>query len=730
MKKLNVLFLWHMHQPLYQVDNEPLRMPWVRLHATKDYVGMPSLAKNSPRLRMTFNVTPVLWDQLELYKNGGTDKELAVSLKSPESLSMEDRRFMLTKMFTGNRISIINPFSRYAELYDRYGHGGEEAAYRISTQELIDLAAWRMLAWINPVIRKSDFKIAALEKKGGYFTSDDVHVLAEKSLEIIKSVYEIYRDLCRSNQIDMITSPYYHPILPLIIDSDTAIKSAGMNGVFPTPFSYIEDAKWHVKAGIQKHRALFGKIPSGMWPAEGSVSQQTAALFAENGVRWIATDEGIIQKSLKESVVRNDEGCVQNPELIYQPFLLETENGPITIFFRDHYLSDLLGFDYQSLPRETAIQDFIARLNHIKETTSAMNVEPCVSIILDGENAWEHYPDGGFPFLESLFQAIEKEPGLQLDTFTDYLNRHMNNSFCTISNLSSGSWISGDFGIWIGQKEENTAWDYLRDLDNALTDKGLSSFARNKARTFLRKAQGSDSFWWYGDIHYTQEKGEFDTIFRSWLIKGYESAELIPPLKLGIPISSVIEENPLISQPKNLISPVIDGEIGSYFEWFGSGSVPIEQRYSSMHRGFDLDSGFKELKFGFDLENLYLQLIPNKNYFVQPQKGISLSFTFKSSLNRTFGFGLDFSWIDGHFVFNPISSDFSSSQAVEGIRAAFSRVIEISIPFSVFGPDYDQKLIFMVEIRGNGKVSGRVPETGEIEIFRPSPDYDSIFWRI
>ncbi len=726
MKNLNVLFLWHMHQPLYQVENEPLRMPWVRLHATKDYIGLPKLIKKSPQMRMTFNVTPVLWDQLEHYKNGGLDKELDVTLQSPQAWTLEDRRFMLTKMFTGNRISIINPFPRYAELYDRYGHGGEDAAYRIGSQELIDLAAWRILAWINPLIRESDSEIKALFKKGEYFTSDDLHMLVDKSLEIIKAVHGIYRDLFLANQIDVITTPYYHPILPLIIDSDTAIKTAGMNGIFPAPFSYLEDARWHVRAGIRKHQDLFERMPSGMWPAEGSVSQQAAALFADNKIRWIASDEGIIQKTLKDQLVRDNNNFVTNPELIYRPFSLETENGPIFIFFRDRYLSDLLGFDYQSLPQHTAIKDFLARLNHIREITESFIVEPCVSIILDGENAWEHYPNGGFSFLQNLFQAIGDEPGLHLDTFDDYLNRNQNKSIPKLSHLSSGSWISGDFGIWIGQKEENAAWEAIREADRTL-DKNKKMIA--KARDFIRKAQGSDSFWWYGDIHYTQEKGEFDAIFRSLLTRAYESADLIPPLKLSLPISSEFGVNEAITYPNNLISPIIDGDTGSYFDWFGSGSVLIKNKYSSMHRGSETVYGFKELKFGFDLDHLYLRLDPDQSNLNKVSNNILLTVTFKYHLLEP-ALTFEFKRIQERFVLESISPKFFGPLDLTQIRAVFDRILEISIPFSLLNIQYGHKVIFHIDYRLDGQSAGQAPELGEIEFFRPSEDYDSIFWRV
>jgi alpha-amylase/alpha-mannosidase (GH57 family) len=732
MKNLNVLFLWHMHQPLYQTGSEPFRMPWVRLHATKDYAGMAGLTEKSGRFRMTFNFSPVLWDQIADYGNGATDRELDVSLKSTAALSMEDRRFILSKMFTGNPVSIINPHPRYAELYDRYGRGGEDAAYRITAQDITDLVAWRILAWINPAIRQSHPVLSAMEKKSNHFSEQDIHGLVKESRKILRSLHGAYNRLEQSGQIEMVTSPYYHPILPLVIDSEAAVTSAGMSGTFPAPFTFYQDALWHVETAAERHRELFGKLPEGMWPAEGSVSLQAAELFAASGIQWIASDEAIIRKTLRDSPERQNDETDDDPELIYQPFSLKTDRGDITIFFRDRLLSDLIGFDYQSLGPDEAIRDFVSRLNHIRSISQSLDVEPCVSIILDGENAWEHYPDGGFPFLHALLTAVSEEPGLQLNTFSGYLQKRDKASLYTLSDLKAGSWISGDFAIWIGQKEENTAWTSLCELDQALArisdEKHGSTENLQNARQFVRKAQGSDSFWWYGDVHYTREKMEFDAIFRSFLMQGYEAAGLIPPPKLHVPIAREDIKKDIVTYPNNLISPKIDGDIKSYFDWFGAGRVPYGEYFSAMHRGSDSGWSFKELKFGFDISRLYLRLDPVPEILKNGPNRIALFVRFN---DPSFSTDLDIRFVrqNQRYECDEVIPE-DPSKDVGAIEVAFDRVIEISVPFSFLQIDRDRMVSFHIEFRLNDLEAGRIPDSSEIEFYRPTEDYDSILWRV
>jgi alpha-amylase/alpha-mannosidase (GH57 family) len=734
MKNLNVLFLWHMHQPLYHVADESLRMPWVRMHGLKDYLGMARIVSESEAYRMTFNFTPILWEQLEKYSNGYTDRELEISLKSAASLSMDERRFLLAKMFRGNPVSLIKPYSRYLELFEHFGNGGEDAAHRMTEQDINDLVVWRILSWIYPDIRRSSRFISRLMEKGRDYSDDEKLSLIKETLILIETLPEMYNDLFREKQIDLTTTPYYHPILPLIIDSETAIRSAGMKGSFPAPFAFPEDAEWHVKAAIEKHRHLFNSTPEGMWPAEGSVSQQAADLFSKYGIKWIASDEAIIQKTLSKPIKRNKQGDVLNPEILYKPALLQTEYEPVFVFFRDRVLSDLIGFDYQSYDIEQAVDDFVNRLCRIRDRIQNYEGDHCVSIILDGENAWEHYPDGGFSFLKHLFSSISKCNGLYLNTFSDYLKINKNICPNSVDHLLSGSWIDGDFGIWIGQQEENQGWAYLKDASDMLSSENVKSMMSSEdyriAKRYLRAAQGSDSFWWFGDVHYTAEKAEFDSIFRELLINAYKSAGITVPRYLYKAISPDSDKDSFLKYPNNLISPVIDGEIRSYYDWFGAGESGFDEIFSSMHHGAKQNKYFKHIRFGFDTDRLYLRIDPDDALFTvdEPPSEFSLLIVFNNTMFPS-DLEVHFSLKNGWYTVDTILFGEKTGSS-EDIQVGFVRVIELSIPFGLIQTKSDQKVSFHLELFVEGRYTGRSPGRLEIEFFRPTDYYDDILWRV
>lgn len=721
MNILNVLFLWHMHQPSYTIDNEPFILPWTRLHGTKDYVGMADVTARSSAYRMTFNFTPVLWTQIDQYTGGAVDRELEIARKSASELNLQDRQYIIGKMFSGNHSALIDPFPRYAELLDHFGRGGENAANRMTERDIRDLIVWRMLSWIYPGIRSTDETVAALMRKQSGFTEAEKNSLIETSLALVASIPDRYKTLNDTGQIEMVTTPFYHPILPLLIDSDVAEESAPGSRL-PPRFRCPEDARWHVDRAIKTHESIFGEPPRGMWPAEGSISQQAAEMFADAGIRWIASDETLLAKSLGIQFSRDTVGRINRPDILYQPWRLQTKNGDIVVFFRDHMLSDLVGFDYQSLPPDDAVNDFIRRLRNIRDDVKSLDTSPCVCIILDGENAWEHYLHGGFTFLEKLYHAIASEQGLHLETMNTYLNNRTTEP-AYLPELHPGSWINGDFSIWIGDTEENNAWNALRDLHDALGETmAKTGEILDKSYSYLRKAQASDTFWWFGDDHFTTEKAEFDALFRNTIIRGYEHAGLVPPPVLYRPLIMTDSTESEIDYPKNLIHPVIDGDLKSYFDWFGAGSVAIRQRFSAMH-GTEEDSLFRQMKFGFDRENLYVRLDP-------------VDENVKYSMRVDIVFQNPDTALDVNILFSPenASSNGAAMTLVDGTpvpgEAAFDRVFEIRLPFSFCGIHPDDRVQFYLEIWKGERLVTRVPDYSDIEFFSPTDDYDSLMWRV
>jgi len=730
---LNVLFLWHMHQPSYRIDNEPFLLPWTRLHATKDYLGMAKLFAETSNVKVTFNFTPVLWEQLLVYSAGGTDRELQAAQKNTEELSRDEVRLILTKMFLGNPNSLIFPYPRYKQLYHSIGPGSnlvniDDRIDRTSPQELRDLIVWRVLAWIDPDVRGQDAELSALESKGENFTREEKQKVIEKSLDLIKCIPDQYRASIKQDKAELTTTPYYHPILPLLINTKSALEA--IPGIrLPGQFSFDQDAGWQIEAAQAMHTELFDRNPTGFWPAEGSVSNDAAELFAKHNVKWIATDENILEASSSVAFSRNSNGHVNRPDLLYRPWSLDTEQGRVAIFFRDHLLSDLLGFEYQHWDVQRAVEDFNSRLTTIHEATKGKGYTPCVAVILDGENAWEHYSDGGFPFLRELFSVLSTNKSLNLRSFSDYL-ADSKDEMKPIERLRAGSWINGNFGIWIGNPEENSAWKLLHETHLTLEARksDISEDLYQELRGFIRKAQASDSFWWYGDDHHTEEKSEFDFLFRSILMKVYQGLNLKIPDSLS---SSLLTESPRqfkLIRPKMLISPSIDGKIGRYYDWYGAGTVEFRGGYSSMHASQKIV--FKAMKYGFDLNCIYLMLTPGPGFSEGLREGLIVSIDFvKPDPSIGISFSLQKDSTEVRFSEDTLRIC-REKRDLRGLEAAYNDILEIAAPFHLINARKNEPIDFHVEIKVGGRFAGRIPDQYGIEFDMPTEDYHNHMWEV
>lgn len=456
-------FLWHQHQPYYPDDvagENP--MPWVRLHGVKDYYGMALHLQEVPEFRCTINLVPSLLQQLIAYTDfGATDRFLDVSRIPADALTEADSLFLLDHFFMANPDQMIRPFARYAELYQRRGLGqkiAREALRRFKEADLRDLQVWFNLTWVHPLAVEQDDCLKALSEKGRNFTEADKSALLDKHLEILRRVLPLHKKLAESGQIELTTTPYFHPILPLLFDKKLAreaipdVKLPRYSGGYP------EDAEIHVRRAVESHTQIFGKKPTGMWPAEGSVCQSMLPLLAKHGIRWIATDEEVLSASTAGAVCRDGHGHVRHPEKLYRPYKVREGDAELSIVFRDHALSDLIGFHYQRTEPNAAVDNFLGALHGIKKGVGS-NSPTLVPVILDGENCWEHYPGGGVEFLRTLYQKCSKTQGIYSTRISDYLERHPPTE--TLPRLFAGSWISHNFAIWVGHEEDNTAWDAL-----------------------------------------------------------------------------------------------------------------------------------------------------------------------------------------------------------------------------------------------------------------------------
>jgi alpha-amylase/alpha-mannosidase (GH57 family) len=679
-----VALLWHMHQPFYQdlASGEHV-LPWVRLHGLKDYWGMVALLREFPAVRVTFNLVPSLLVQLEAFAHEqARDRHLEVGLIDAERLSEDDRAYCLEQFFHAHRPSMIAPYPRYAELLSRRAAG--PAGF--SVEDMRDLQVWHKLAWVDQEYRETDPRVLELLRKSRGYSEADKQVLRAVELEILRRVVPEYRDAQARGQIEIATSPFYHPILPLLCDSDIYLRTHPDARRPREPFRHPEDAQAQIHRAIALHQELFGVKPSGLWPSEGSVSDAMVPFVREAGLSWMATDEEILGRSLGRVLSRDDRGRVRDPEILYKAYRVgagSDDEGGVACGFRDHALSDLIGFTYSSWPADAAADDFVARLVEAgREYRERTGDDGTVFVILDGENAWEYYADQGRPFLRALYGRLEAHPELQSVTMKDACIKPRG----VLPSIAPGSWINGDFYIWIGHADDQRAWSQLGDARRAINTAPatVTDEVRNKAYEELLIAEGSDWFWWYGDDHSSDHDPQFDDLFRRHVRNVYGTLGLPVPEEL---FRSNITTRHLpvpIHEPSTALTPLIDGEISSYFEWLGSGSFEAEIAAGAMHQVSDRAPSIARVLFAMDEVALYLRVDTTCEASALQPLGLSINVTFLSPSG--YRVVADPLAPGGATLMVRGAVDAWEPRRCAGLEAAAGSVLELKIPVDVF-PD-------------------------------------------
>jgi alpha-amylase/alpha-mannosidase (GH57 family) len=567
---VNLSLLWHMHQPYYEdlATGEHI-LPWVRLHAIKDYWGMVALLGEFPEVRVTFNLVPSLIKQVQAFADDrARDRHLEIGLKPAADLTAEEGRWMIANGFHAPYARMIGPYPRYAEL-----HAFRMERREFGVDDLRDLQLWHKLAWMDPDLLLHDQRLVGLVEKGRAFSEEDKTRLRDVELDLLSRVIPAYRDAASRGQVELSTSPFYHPILPLLCDSDAHQHA---NPGAPRPrhrFQRPDDARLQIRRAIALHEATFGSRPSGLWPSEGSVSDETVGLAAEAGLKWIATDEDILARSLKTPLHGR-------PELLYRPYRIG-QTGP-AILFRDHAMSDRIGFQYQSWDAGSAAADFVKAVRDAGRRFQAAGggAVATVSVILDGENAWEHYEGGGRPFLRALYGALAEAPDIRTVTMSEAAA----GTATPLPSIFPGSWINGDFYIWIGHRDDRRAWDQVSEARATFDVRSgsVAPEARDRALEELLIAEGSDWFWWYGDDHSSDHDAEFDELFRRHLRNAYAALGApIPEELFATNISTGAGPDRLMPAGRVLIA--LDGRDTSFLEWVGAVSPSLAKPGGAMH---------------------------------------------------------------------------------------------------------------------------------------------------
>ena len=610
MPVLRVVILWHQHQPFYKdlVTGE-YRLPWVRLHALKDYYGMVKLLDEFPDVHQTFNLVPSLITQIQDYASGTAhDPFLDVVSKPARDLTPEERHFALQYLFQANPVNMIGRYPRYRELWERFrgtGNSSERADRYFQPQDFTDLQVLSQIAWLDEFFL-SEPDIAALVKKGTGFSLDDQKFVMARERELIGKVLPAHAAAAQQKRIEISTSPFYHPILPLVSDTNQgAISSPGL----PLPqnrFRHPEDAREQLLRGLDLHQQIFGVRPVGVWPSEGSVSEVVLAIAQNLGIKWMATDEGVLGRSLRINFARDGNGRLSDElaEKLYTIHQFENDKTKMHLIFRDHTISDLVGFVYSGMPAAAAAVHLLQNIKDASQPILQKGKDAVVPVILDGENAWEYYPQSGREFLRRFYDLLQREPGVEAVTISEAIARQRN--FSKLTSLIPGSWINANFNVWIGAPEDNKSWDYLYHARNFYSQAaaGASESQRKLAFEELLIAEGSDWNWWYGPEHHSANDREFDELYRKHLSNVYQALGATPPEYLAQPIAGGGSRPEFLPQT-SYIHPRVAGDMVRYFEWMGAAVYRADHRAGAMHgKQFLLDSVYA----GIDETNVYGRL--------------------------------------------------------------------------------------------------------------------------
>lgn len=730
---LYIAFVWHMHQPYYRDDlSGACILPWVRLHGIKDYYDMPALLNDFPSVHQTFNLVPSLLKQIQEYaENGATDTFLEVSLKHAADLVPEEKLFLLRNFFMANWSTMIRPYPAYWRLLERRGQSAsaldlQNAVRYFTAQDYRDLQVWFNLSWFDPLFKQNDPLLQDLLRKGAGFTEEEKQLLLAKQREVMALIVPEYRKLAGMGRIELTTTPYYHPILPLVWDTDLARAAAPDIRLPSIRFASPDDARLQIERAMAYHEQLFGSRPEGMWPAEGSVAEEIVPLLADAGVRWIASDEGVLARSLNRNIERDFGGVMKHPEVLYKAYLAGKGDKRVSIVFRDHTLSDLVGFVYSRWDTKNAVNDLVDRLHRVRKTLPR-NEPHLVSIILDGENAWEHFPNDGRDFFLFLYERLSADEGLRCVTVGEYLREHPAQH--AIERLHAGSWINANYRIWIGHEEDNRAWDLLGRTRRALVEhEGEKTDPARLERAWeeIYIAEGSDWCWWYGDDHFSENDEEFDLLFRTHLMNVYRLIGQDVPDDLQVPVLRKDRQAAPTVELTAFINPVIDGTITNYFEWLPAGFYDVSVGGGAMHRGASL---ITHIYYGFDLGNLFLRLDPSQGLQDESVAELAFYVNFLSPIGMDCEIRIDPRGNSVRAVlFRKEDGERSELSVINTVAAR--DVIEIAIPFELLGVRAGDEVHLFVTVERSGSEVEKWPYRGYVRVPVPGEDFEAMMWSV
>ncbi len=714
-KKLSIAFYWHMHQPVYQLTpTGDYLMPWVRLHAVKDYLDMVLILEKFPKIKLNFNLVPVLLDSLIDYgENDLHDIHSRLTVTDVEDLTADDKEFIINNFFDANFHSMILPSDEYNRLYQKYQLNQENDINMFSNQEYSDLMALFNLAWFDPIYKNMYPELKKLIKKGKGYTTEDRIKIIDIQRDIIKKIIPTYKKFSDEGKIEITTSPYYHPILPILLDIKGIKKSSETD--LPSNLKMELDAKMQTEMALDRMEDIFGKRPRGIWPSEHCINSKELNLFKELGVDWTISDEGILSNSINFEFVRDFRGYLEDPYHLLKSYKYKDDG--VNIIFRDSVIPNLIGFEYPSHPAEGAANDLYDRIKVAQsKLLSSPDENHLITIAMDGENCWENYTSDGSTFLSTIYSLIENDPSLETVLISDYLDKDTQKP---LNKISSGSWVNRNFKLWIDEPLKNLAWTYLKqvrdDFSNYVKQNPLNPNIE-AARRELFICEGSDWFWWYGEPNDSGRDNIFDYIFREHLKNIYLYLGLEVPQYLDTPLLSAITKPS--RYPKGEFTPVMDGKEKDDDNWLNAGCIKIPDGPVLKE-----DKFYDKICFGYDKDNLYLRFYINEYLKDTPSmsKRVNQMYVYMRNQSRKqslspiriiqktesllpiskekFHNEMQISIYDGEInlvrLVKAIPNNLWAITSSKDIKAVYDKVVDISIPFESLGVGQGEILEFL-----------------------------------
>jgi alpha-amylase/alpha-mannosidase (GH57 family) len=714
-RKIRLAVLWHMHQPFYKnPQSGNFDLPWLRLHALKDYYGMVHILEEFPSLRLTFNLVPSLLAGLELYHSGVTDAFQEVFRKPAAALSRDESEFLVQHFFAIQYENHIKPFRRFDFLYQKKMsrlalQATQDWRQIFSVAELRDLQVWFQLSYFDEFYKNNDPRVTALIAQGQLFSEKDKETVSTVENEIMSRIVPEYKKFQDRGQIELCTSPFYHPIMPLLLDPQQGRKANPALPAYDLEFDWEDDLRAQLKAALEWMEKTFGRRPRGIWPSEGGLSERVIFILAQMGIAWTASDEHVLSRSLPQELERNSRFEVTAPEVLYKPYRLA--GSPLRIFFRDQLLSDLIGFYFQKFPAAEAAADLYRR---IKAIAGSSPEELTIPIILDGENAWEFYPHSGRNFLREFYRLLSRDSEIETITFSQALD----SPSLELAKLKAGSWINGNFDIWIGDREDQRAWELLKGAKDAYSaaKNRLAQEQIQAIEELIHIAQGSDWFWWYGRENYTPDIAVFDNLFRQNLIKIYQILQQPVPEPLTRPIAASIHAERLnIFQPRDYLEVRIDGRISDFFEWQDAGRIDINSYGGAMNIANPI---VKTLYFGFDHGHVFFRIDTKKDALTYFENGFSLRISIQSGMNAWQG-----------IIFKK-EQTLTMENFSAGAEGAAGKIIEVQVPFTTLGISESSIFELKLEWSFDGKPFQTIPYGEPIKILVPGGKDYAANWQV